>query len=128
MGAMRAGATLLYATAALFAAACDVSAPLIESTTRLEPTSDVVGPYVVQSVIIGVDDENVDLDYLVDDARRFIPIPMTAVEGEELFRGEIPGQPSGTVISYYVAVVRDGVRVAADPDAAGAGPYVFVIE
>ncbi len=128
MGAMRAGATLLYATAALFVAACDVSAPLIESTTRLESTSDVVGPYVVHSVIIGVDDENVDLDYLVDDARRFIPIPMTAVEGEELFRGEIPGQPSGTVISYYVAVVRDGVRVAADPDAAGAGPYIFVIE
>lgn len=125
---MCARATLLYAAAALFVAACDVSAPLIESTTRLESTSDTIGPYVVHSVIVGLDDEYVDLDYLVDDAKRFIPVPMTAVDGEERFRGEIPGQPSGTVISYYVAVVRDGVRVAADPDAAGAGPYVFVIE
>jgi hypothetical protein len=125
---MRARWSLLYASAALCLAACDVSAPLIESTTRLGPTGDTVGPYVVHTVIIGWDGEHVDLDYLVDDAERFIPVPMTAVDGEERFRGEIPGQPAGTTISYYVAVVRDGVRVASDPDAAGAGPYVFVVE
>jgi len=125
---MRLGLTLVSAIAAMGLAACELSAPFIESTTRLESTSDTTGPYVVHSVIIGVDGEHVDLDYLIDDERRFIPVPMTAVDGEEQFRGEIPGQPSGSVISYYVAVVRDGVRVASDPEAAGAGPYVFTIE
>jgi len=125
---MRVRLMCALATVALPLLACTPAPPLIEATTRLGATSDTAGPYVVHSVVIGVDGEAVELNYSVDDARRFIPVPMLAADDEESFRGEIPGQPAGSVISYYVAVLRDGEQVASDPDAAGAGPYVFAVE
>jgi hypothetical protein len=120
--------TFAASTVALLAVGCTQAPPFIEATTVLTSTSDTTGPYVVHSVVVGVDGESVELSYLADERARFIPVLMVAADDEERFRGEIPGQPSGTEISYYVAVVRDGERIAADPETAGAQPYVFRIE
>jgi hypothetical protein len=111
---------------ALMASACDSATPVIESTTRLDSTADSVGPYVVNSVIIGADDDLVQLYYLIDDAPTFVPVVME--RGGERYHAAIPGQASGTEIAYYVAVSRDGTRLVSDPDGAGAEPYVFTIE
>ncbi len=110
----------------LLGAACDAATPVIESTTRLESTPDSVGPYVVNSVIIGADDDLVQLYYLIDDDLSFVPVVME--RSGERYAAAIPGQASGSEIAYYVAVTRDGVRLVSDPEAAGAGPYLFTIE
>lgn len=110
----------------LLASACDAATPVIESTTRLESTADSVGPYVVNSVIIGADDDLVQLYYLIDDALTFVALVME--RSGERYSAAIPGQPAGSEIAYYVAVTRDGTRLVSDPEAAGAGPYVFTIE
>ena len=110
---------------ALLATACDTATPVIESTTRLQPTPDEVGPYQVDSVIIGAEDDLVQLYYVIGDQDHYLPVRMEA-DGER-FSALIPGQPRGTVISYFVAVVRDEVRVVSDPEAGGAAPYQFYI-
>jgi hypothetical protein len=107
--------------------ACQEAPPAIESTTVLQSTPDTVGPYVVQSVIVGVTGHDVELRYQVDDDLRFIPLPMLPDDGGELFRAAIPGRSAGSTISYYVTVLEGRERVADDPEAAAAGPYVFTI-
>lgn len=107
--------------------ACQQAPPVIESTTALQSTPDTVGPYVVQSVIVGVTDQDVELRYQVDGDLRFIPLPMMSEPGSELYRAAIPGRPTGSTISYYVTVLDGSERIADDPEAAAAGPYVFTI-
>lgn len=115
---------------ALALGACsEVASPYIDSTSRLGNTPDTVGPYVVQSVVIGVvGSDRVELNYTVDDENRYVPLLMAEANDGERFSAGIPGQPTGTEILYYVAVVRDGERWTADPDGAGAVPYRFTIE
>jgi hypothetical protein len=122
LAAILAGATALAAAAA----GCEPATPLIEATTRLEPTPDQIGPYVVQSIVIGAEGDLVQLYYLIDEQGLYFPLRMDR-DGERFSAG-IPGQPSGTAISYFVAVVRDGQRVVSDPEAGGANPYRFAIE
>ena len=117
-------ATLL---AALAAGAC-TAPPVIESTTLLQATTDTVGPYEVQSVVLGITDQVVELRYRPGDGTRFIPLVMSADDSGERFRAAIPGSPAGTRIGYYVAVLDDGFRIAADPDGAAARPHTFTIQ
>jgi hypothetical protein len=121
--------TLLLAAALLVmtASACVEATPVIESTTVLQSTPDTVGPYEVHAVVRGVTDHVVELRYRLDSQVRFVPLVMEADPGGERFRAAIPGSTAGTLVSYYVAVLAGGARVAADPEAAGAGPYTFLI-
>lgn len=112
---------------ALAAAGCIEATPIIESTTVLQSTPDAVGPYEVQTVVSGVTDHVVELRYRFADRVRFVPLVMTADQSGERFRAAIPGSPAGTRIFYYVAVLDRDERVAADPEAAGAGPFSFEI-
>ena len=108
---------------------CVEAPPFIESTTRLSTTHDTEGPYIVHSVVSDVlRDDAVELHYRVVGVREFIPLLMAEDNDGERFRVGIPGRPAGTVIQYYVTVIRDGVRVADDPPAAGAGPFQFDIQ
>lgn len=109
------------------ATACTEAPPAIESLTELSATSDTVGPYVVQAVITGVTGEEVELHYRIDDDRRYIPLPMRQSEQPERYSAALPGRPAGTVISYYVVVLRDGDRVAMLPEGAAAAPFTFTI-
>ncbi|HUF63427.1 MAG TPA: lamin tail domain-containing protein, partial [Verrucomicrobiales bacterium] len=46
-------------------------------------------------------------------------LPMTPSEGEGRFSGEIPGQPNGSLVQFFVRA-RDGIGAAADYPAEGA--------
>lgn len=121
--------TARLATASLlaFLAGACTAPPVIESTTRLQATTDTVGPYKVQSIVVGITDQVVELRYRPGDGAPFIPLVMTADDSGERFRAAIPGNPAGTRIGYYVAVLEDGARIAADPDGAAARPHTFTI-
>ncbi len=110
--------------------------PFIESVSQLDDTTDTGGPYTVWAVAVGVQsDDRVELFYNAIDpaADPFIPLlmePADADEGAyegELFAAGIPGQPAGSAIRYYVAITRDGERVAADPVGADVRPFVFAV-
>lgn len=116
----------------LLCASC--AEPLIESTTQLETTPDTTGPYRVRSVVIGAHhSDRIELFYnAVDrDPDRYIPLLMDPVDEDgraaELFAGEIPGQAAGTTIRYYIAVERDGERVAEDPVGGDLRPFELSI-
>ena len=117
------------ALAGLTCAACTEAAPTIESTQRLGATSDIVGPYAVHSVITDIlDGDVVELRYAINDETAFTAIEMIEDgDNPERFRAEIPGQPAGSAIGYYVTIIRDGERVADDPLAGAAGPYRFEV-
>jgi hypothetical protein len=121
-------ARIALVCAVLAHAGCDEAAPIIESTTVLDDTTDTNGPYLVETVVIGADGDAVELDYVVDDDVEFIPVAMQLVPGTDLWVGEIPGRQVGSRISYYVEVLRDGERAAVDPKGAGAAPYEFRVQ
>ena len=127
----------LVAAAVLWAAA-GCADPFIEATTRVGDTSDVVGPYSVRAVVVGVaSGDRVELRFNVIDGEpeNFIPVLMDEVDlgaddgttRGELFRQGIPGQPAGTEILYYVAVTRDGEVVAEDPVGGDLRPFLFQV-
>jgi hypothetical protein len=118
--------------ALLLATAC--ADPFIESTTLFGETADTMGPYRVRSVVIGVNGgDKVEVFYnsLDNDPDHFIPVIMEAVDDDgrsgELFAGSIPGQDSGATIRYFVAVDRDGERVAEDPVGGDLRPFMLSI-
>ncbi len=85
-----------------------ISTNPVISTTRLENTLDETGPYVVSADI--VDDgsiQNATLTYQVS-GQSPVAVNMTA-QGNDRFTGNIPGQPLGTTITYFVkATDNDG--------------------
>jgi len=113
------------------AAAGGCAEPFIEATVELEDTSDREGPYQVWTVIVGVDrSDAIELHYAINGGnQRNAQMRKTDDAGEdpgELYRGAIPGQDSGAVISYSVAVVRDGAVVEVDPPE-GEPAFVFSV-
>ncbi len=79
----------------------DTQPPQILGMTVWSDTGDTVGPYEVQAAI-GENDALlfVTLAYTLNGGA-LIEVPMP-YQGGNLFRGEIPGQPPGTSITYYV--------------------------
>jgi len=79
-------------------------APIIAYTTKLPDTPNTQGPYQVTTTII--DDQGVSAAYLLystsgshasSDSIRMRPL------GEDKYGGDIPGQPLGTTVTYYVS-------------------------
>jgi len=108
--------------------------PFIESTTVLSETPDSVGPYHVRSVVLGVNDgDKIEVFYnaLDDDPDRYIPLLMEGIDDDgrsaELYVGSIPGQAAGSTVRYFVAVDRDGERVAEDPVGGDLRPFMLRI-
>lgn len=108
--------------------------PFIESTTLLGSTTDTIGPYTIQSVVLGVNEaDKIEVFYnsIDDNPDRYLPLPMTGLDGDgrsaELYEGAIPGQDAGTTIRYFVAVDRNGTRVAEDPVGGDLRPFMMRI-
>lgn len=108
--------------------------PSIESTTDLESTQNSRGPYQIQSIVHGANtNDSVELFYnAVDNTpERYIPIRMQPVDNDgqaaELFTANIPGQPTGSTVFYYVAIEREGARVSEDPVGGDLAPYELTI-
>lgn len=105
--------------------------PFIESTTILADTRDVVGPYVVDTVVIGTSGaDRVELRIRrADGPDRVIEMFEVADDGDaagDVFRGLIAGRPVGTEIAYAVTVVRDAEIVDRDPPGPIADDVRFV--
>ena len=127
---LRALATPLLATFALIGCAD----PFVESTALLGDTADTTGPYEVRSIVIGAHpSDKIEVFYNATDRDpdRYIPIVMEGQDDDgrsaELFVGSIPGHPAGSTIRYYIAVDRDGERVAEDPVGGDLRPYILSI-
>lgn len=79
--------------------------PIIANTTALENTLDETGPYVVETDV--VDDgsvQSVTLTYQVGGSSN--TVNMTN-QGNDHYRGEIPGQSMGSTIVYFVKASDD---------------------
>jgi subtilisin family serine protease len=113
-------------TTTLAFALTDIGAPHISGTTRLDPTDDTTGPYVVETRVTDFSALNrVRLSYRVNGGG-FTPLSMTAVGGG-LYRAAIPGKPLGSEIEYYVEAVDVALNAATDPPGAPAETYGFLI-
>jgi hypothetical protein len=84
----------------------DTIAPRIIDTEQLPDTDDTAGPYVVRALVLddhssdrNFFDKGVTLHYAVG-AGPEQTVPMR-FSGGQVYRGEMPGQPGGTV-TYYV--------------------------
>ncbi|MFQ6094387.1 MAG: hypothetical protein ACE5OR_17225, partial [bacterium] len=101
--------------------------PMFSHTAQLPHTSDTVGPYEVTSEI--TDDTGIvqaSLFYSVDLGTTYTELPMIP-GGSNLYTGQIPGQPYGTTVNYYLQAIDDSANVATDPADAPESTYSFVV-
>ena len=85
----------------------DTHAPRIIRTEQLDTTDDTVGPYIVRAQILddmtsdrNFFDRGITLHYSVG-AGPIQQVPMR-YSGGQIYRGALPGQPGGGVVSYFV--------------------------
>ncbi|MDZ7261031.1 MAG: M14 family zinc carboxypeptidase [candidate division KSB1 bacterium] len=105
----------------------DMEPPVFTQTTQLPNTSDTVGPYTVTSII--TDDTSIALVFLffrTDADSTFTMVPMPSI-GDHTFQGEIPGQPYGTTIEYYLQAIDDFSNISTDPPDAPTTTYSFFV-
>ena len=99
--------------------------PSITNTTELSDTSDSLNPYIVRTEVIDDNLSEVKLFYNID-AGNFSEIFMSP-EGDNVYRGEIPGQPFGLLVGYYIEASDADGNVATDPRDAPSRLYTFTI-
>ncbi|MBD3236786.1 MAG: hypothetical protein GF330_08790, partial [Candidatus Eisenbacteria bacterium] len=102
----------------------DVAGPSFSGTTQLSSTTDTQGPYVVASTIIDQSPlDALELRYRVL-GEEWQAVPLTAA-GDDLYAAEIPGQPLGSLILYYLWARDIGANAATDPAGAPETVYWF---
>ena len=102
----------------------DVAGPQFSGTTELPSTSDTAGPYVVTTSV--TDESQLDaleLRYRVVggdwSAQALEPL------GGDLYAAEIPGQPLGSLVLYYLWAEDVGSNTGVDPPGAPDDVYWF---
>ena len=101
--------------------------PIFYNTTHMDSTDDTQGPYEIFSSII--DDGEItkaSLLFRVTGTSSFEEIPMDEII-TYLFRGELPGQPLGTEVRYYLRTEDDSGNIVTDPPTAPDSLYGFVV-
>jgi len=101
----------------------DIAPPLFSETTVLPNTGDTIGPYRVTARVT----EHSPLAELIlryEAGAEWVDVPMTAL-GDDLYAGDIPGQPHGTRVRYYLVGEDAGGNAATDPAGAPTGAYLF---
>ena len=91
------------------------SSSVISSVDSLTTTNDVYSPFPVIATI--TDDSNIvnsTLYYSTDDGDTYSSTVMRDMSGDT-FSGQIPGQPMGTHVSYYVETIDDEGNGATHP-------------
>lgn len=108
----------------------DDAAPTISNTVVPLSTFNTAGPYYVSTEVMdmfsGV--ASVSLFYSTDDGATFTEVPMTA-GAAPLWAGNIPGQPNGTRIDFYVKAWDSAAtpNESTDPFGAPGDTYQFSI-
>ncbi len=108
----------------------DSQPPRIIDTEQLPDTDDTAGPYVVRALILdsmtsdrNFHDKGVTLSY----STGIGPVQQVPMKhsGGQVYRGEIPGQPSGSAVEYFVTAtdwaLNDGVGDPRSFQVRGAG-------
>jgi hypothetical protein len=107
----------------------DVRGPAFAGTTALGNTVDTAGPYVVESTITdltGVAERR--LYYTSSMNGGPFEAPLTVIDAVTgLVRGEIPGQPSGSRVQYWLTASDVVGNESADPFGAPWPTYVFQV-
>jgi hypothetical protein len=100
--------------------------PLFRWTTDLPTTADTTGPYVVTSEI--TDDGGITAATLYHraDGGLFTQTPLQLIDGF-LYQAEIPGQPYGTTVEYYLSATDNESNTGTDPAGAPESLYTFVV-
>ncbi|MDD3642454.1 MAG: immune inhibitor A, partial [Candidatus Krumholzibacteria bacterium] len=106
----------------------DTEGPLFVSTTVPGSTFDTVGPYTVMSEIVdalsGV--ASATLHYSVDNGMTWNDVAMSPAGGND-WSGDIPGQPSGTRVRFWLDAEDTGGNGSVDPAGAPGAWYEFGI-
>jgi len=104
----------------------DTHAPRIISFDQLSNTSDTVGPYVVRAVVH--DDMASDRNFYPQEIKLDVTVQTPGVgpdlqleptliwSGQDLYRAEIPGQPTGSTITYRVVATDFAGNSAEGPE------------
>jgi len=101
---------------------------VISDTTGPTSTNDVFGPYTVTAHILDdVSIESAILYYRLNGGNTFTPVPMTLASGN-VYADQIPGQPMGTEVSYYVEATDGNGNVATNPPDAPFMTHHFRVE
>ncbi len=107
----------------------DVRGPAFTGTTVLGNTTDTAGPYVVESTITdltGVAERH--LYYTSSTTGGPFEAPLTVIDvGAGLVRGEIPGQPLGSRVQYWLTAADPLGNASAEPLGAPWPAYVFQV-
>jgi hypothetical protein len=111
----------------IFAACISNEAPRILDTSVLSDTYDTNGPYRISTVVL--DDRKVKevlLYYRTYGQLEYIVAPMKEVNSN-LFIGEIPGQPGGTTVTYFIGAKDSKNKESFDPIYAPIDTYGFTV-
>jgi subtilisin family serine protease len=104
--------------------------PSITATTVPGSTFDTAGPYTITTKVMDILSTvaSVSLFYTTDNGLSFTEVAMTPGSGD-LYSGDIPGQPSGTKIKFYIKAVdsSSSANETVDPAGAPASLYSFGI-
>ncbi len=88
---------------------------IIRETTVLPHTSNVAGPYIVNTTVTDDNDlQTVSLFYSTDNGASFTSVPMAA-SGDDTFSASIPGQQLGTNVWYFIEATDVDGNIATDP-------------
>ncbi len=107
----------------------DIRGPYIANTTMLGNTTDTAGPYVVESNITDVTGvASRHLYYTSSTNGGPFEVPLTVVDPPSgLVHGEIPGQPVGTRVQYWLTAADVVGNDSADPVGAPWPVYSFQV-
>jgi len=102
----------------------DNAGPIFSTTTVLGNTPDTQGPYEVFTRVEELSGL-ADLSLLYNAAGEgWIAVPLDP-QGGDLYRATIPGQPYGTLVSYYLRGEDSLGHIATDPPTAPQEVYAF---
>jgi hypothetical protein len=88
--------------------------PSLQNTSRTEAYVASNVPMIVTTVVeTNLNIAGVKIYYKVDDGE-YQEVAMTDL-GDNLYSGEIPGQPDGSFVSYFVQAVDDQGQMSTDP-------------
>jgi len=107
----------------------DIGGPAITGTTVVPSSEDTVGPYVVDTTITdftGVADSH--FYYTSSASGGPFELPLEVVDAETgLMRAQIPGQPIGTRVQYWITATDVVGNVSSDPVGAPFANYTFLV-
>jgi hypothetical protein len=100
--------------------------PLVLKAMEVGPGPFPLYTHVLDYVSVNIGETEVSLFYQINGQGDFTEIPMDWCGGE-LYKGEVPDQTGGRIISYYFQAVDRAGNVSTDPENAPPDTYYFYV-